>query len=83
MPPKTQSQQGSAWGRNHGKDLKSILEVSFLFLFAPGLVVYYFMACDSFDCSLSAPVVQLMGGELSFAQLIEYVETGFGGFDFF
>eukprot|EP01126_Amoeba_proteus_P005577 TRINITY_DN11895_c0_g2_i2.p1 TRINITY_DN11895_c0_g2~~TRINITY_DN11895_c0_g2_i2.p1 ORF type:complete len:442 (+),score=69.58 TRINITY_DN11895_c0_g2_i2:80-1327(+) len=65
---KGNSQPG--WGRNSGKDLKSIFEVSAVFLFAPSLVMYYFMTCDSFDCSLSSPAVQIWQGELTFTEYI-------------
>jgi 7-dehydrocholesterol reductase len=82
MPPKKQAtttQQDLKWGRNHGKDIKSILEVSFLFVFAPGIVMYYFVACDSFDCSLAAPVQLIGAGKLSVGELLGYELCYFAG----
>jgi len=53
--------------------LKARLEISFLFFITPSLVIYYFLACDKFQCSLAKPVLELWTGELTIPRLVALV----------
>lgn len=62
------SQKGQ-WGRAWEVDWFSLASVIFLLLFAPFIVYYFIMACDQFQCSLTAPVLDLALGRVRLADI--------------
>lgn len=50
-------------------DWFSLASVVLLLLFAPFIVYYFIMACDQFDCSLSAPALDLASGRTRLADI--------------
>ncbi|KAM4845373.1 7-dehydrocholesterol reductase isoform 2-T2 [Thomomys bottae] len=57
------------WGRAWEVDWFSLASVIFLLAFAPFIVYYFIMACDQYDCSLTAPVVDLATGRARLADI--------------
>lgn len=50
-------------------DWFSLASVIFLLLFAPFIVYYFIMACDQYNCSLIAPVLDMATGHISLADI--------------
>lgn len=50
-------------------DWFSLASVVFLLLCAPFIVYYFIMACDQFQCSLTAPVLDLVLGRVRLADI--------------
>ncbi|XP_077993488.1 7-dehydrocholesterol reductase-like [Glandiceps talaboti] len=57
------------WGRAWEVDWVSSLGVLSLLIFAPVLVLYFFVSCDKYQCALSGPVVDLYSGKASLYDL--------------
>ncbi|EHB12341.1 7-dehydrocholesterol reductase [Heterocephalus glaber] len=57
------------WGRAWEVDWFSLASVIFLLLFAPLIVYYFIMACDQYSCSLTAPVLDVITGHASLADI--------------
>eukprot|EP01128_Nolandella_sp_AFSM9_P010502 TRINITY_DN7274_c0_g1_i1.p1 TRINITY_DN7274_c0_g1~~TRINITY_DN7274_c0_g1_i1.p1 ORF type:complete len:546 (+),score=133.02 TRINITY_DN7274_c0_g1_i1:65-1639(+) len=47
------------WGRYYGGDLFWSFVVTMVFVFTPMMVFYFYIACNSYDCALSTPALQL------------------------
>lgn len=50
-------------------DWFSLASVIFLLLFAPFIVYYFIMACDQYSCSLTTPIVEIVTGRASLADI--------------
>ncbi|KAI3634404.1 hypothetical protein MIR68_008008 [Amoeboaphelidium protococcarum] len=56
---KLQQHQNPTWGRQHAPDFVSVATCAMIMAFCPFMVVYFWMACDSYQCSLSEPLTLL------------------------
>ncbi|KAJ3181888.1 hypothetical protein HDU85_003403 [Gaertneriomyces sp. JEL0708] len=54
------AQTGSTWGRARDVSALNILNSFCIMAFCPLMVIYFWMACDSFQCSLAAPIQQVL-----------------------
>ncbi|XP_077864921.1 7-dehydrocholesterol reductase-like [Saccoglossus kowalevskii] len=55
--------KGGEWGRAWEVDLFSYIGVCGLLMFAPVLVVYFFVSCDKYQCALSGPLLDVFSGK--------------------
>ncbi|KAJ3054573.1 hypothetical protein HK097_001406 [Rhizophlyctis rosea] len=60
------AQTGKTWGRSRDIDFLTILISFSIMAFCPLLVIYFWMACDSFQCSLWAPIPWALEGAKNF-----------------
>lgn len=63
-----QAKQGQ-WGRASHVQLQSFLGCLFIITLTPWLVFYFYISAFAFDCSLSAPILALLSGNLSLQEL--------------
>ncbi len=56
LQEKEKTIENPAWGRSSGVSWLTILGVSSLFFFSPLMTMYFWLACDSYQCSLLSPI---------------------------
>jgi hypothetical protein len=62
------SDSAKNWGRSWDISIWTVIGCIFLLAFCPFLVLYFWMACDAFSCSVVEPFIYVQ--KHSFAQLV-------------
>ncbi|KAJ3280582.1 7-dehydrocholesterol reductase, partial [Blyttiomyces sp. JEL0837] len=57
---KVDYQKGKTWGRARDVDLYTIIMSFVIMATCPGLVIYFWRACDTYQCDLVAPAAPLI-----------------------
>ncbi|GAM29289.1 hypothetical protein SAMD00019534_124650 [Acytostelium subglobosum LB1] len=71
--PKQQFQSGpKVWGRNKDVGTGTVIGSFLMMLCTPLLVIYFYIACNSYQCSLSAPLFEWFNNDLSLTHLIDW-----------
>jgi 7-dehydrocholesterol reductase len=63
------SPEAGQWGRALYAKLGTLLSCMLLFNFAPWVVLYFYVAAFSYEGSLSAPIIDIVSGSATFADL--------------
>ncbi len=63
MLERTEKLKGHIWGRASVVSLPTFLVTLLLLIFAPLLVVYFYISAFYFNCSLTAPIEAILNGE--------------------
>lgn len=64
------------WGRAWEVDWFSLVGIVILLLCAPLTVYYFIMACDQYNCSLTAPVLDVATGQVHLTDLWAKTPSG-------
>lgn len=70
-------QTGKTWGRARDVGFGPVLTALVIMLFCPYLVIYFWAACDKYQCSLWAPIAELMKQDILLDSVVELLKNTF------
>src|SRR5580704_14518211 len=67
----TSQREYGQWGRAWVVEMGTFLSCLLIMLFTPLIVLYFYLSAFNYDCSLSAPMIDIIAGNISFRGLWE------------